>query len=109
MYCDCGEKISSSHFKCICDWTGWNACHDWPKEKPEWVPIIKHPPKDGIYLVRKQSTCGDRYEDEESFSVNPIRYENGGYLQSFEYPVHWEKESWDDDSIYAWKEIEGKS
>lgn len=120
MYCACGWKITgSTHIDmvnktittyepdsegCTCDWKGWNACWENGYNIPKEVPV-NLPEKDGNYSVRKFSTCGDRYETEEKYYVKPLRIDSGGYYTQFQYPVHWEKKCWDDDVVYAWKEL----
>lgn len=105
MYCCCGKKINCDQFECLCDWEGWVSTCDFPDERKNKDIPMGLPKKDGNYLTRC-CHCGDRYEEEREFSLIP-RIEKGGYFgsdQTFE--LHWEGETWEEGTPYAWKEIE---
>ena len=96
MNCCCDARISANE-PCTCNWEGWNR--------------IKHsindsPKKSGIYLVRCSTNSGDKYECEMEFSSEPYRYDTPMYGSKI--PIHWKETSWDDDLVYAWKEIDRK-
>ncbi len=107
MYCCCGVKLSGSEYeekpKCSCDWGGWvNTC-DWPEDRGNKDIPIGLPSKDGKYLVRYQDNGGDRYECEKEFTVIP-RFAKGGYYASAkDIELHWQDESWEEGTPYAWK------
>lgn len=114
MYCCCGQKIRDN-FVCLCDWDGWISSYDYPEErKNKDTPIYKYPLESGKYLVRYQTSYADRYEDEDIFSVKPIRIEKDYDNKLF--PIHWQKEDFETyysigvlNSPYAWKKIEVSS
>lgn len=102
MYCCCENKISSDNFICNCDWQGWTSRYDWPPERKNKDLPFSEPPKSGKYLVRIQTQCGDRYEDESRYS--PIaRIVECGYTGK-DVIVYWEGN--DEEQPYAWKELE---
>lgn len=63
------------------------------------------PDRDGTYQTRSQDNSGDRHEEIKNFSVIP-RIEKGGYFgPGSDYEIHWEGETWEEGTPYAWKEI----
>ncbi len=117
MYCCCDWKMTgSTHIDmvnkiitnyepdpdgCKCDWKGWNSIYDWPQERKNKDKSFCLPDKDGKYLVRVQTSDGDRYEDIQTFSLKS-RMVRCGYTGK-EFEAHW---SGDDESQpYAWKEL----
>lgn len=117
MYCCCEWKMTPSYHidmvnkthtiyevdpdGCKCDWTGWISRYDWPEERKNKNVPFSEPIKEGKYLVRVQTMCGDRYEDEQYFSKTP-RMVRCGYTGK-EFIVHWSGN--DENQPYAWKEI----
>ena len=92
FYCCCDAKLSAGE-PCICDWNGWtkiNSADDQPKVN-------------GKYLVRICDNSADKKEDEMEFSVIPFRFEQPMYGGPC--PIHWKDTHWDDDIVYAWKEL----
>ena len=102
MYCCCDRKISSDHFECVCDWKEWNSRCDFPTERKNKDNPVCDPLKDGKYLVRIQTCCGDRYEDESYFTIKS-RIENCEYTGDPQ-EVHWTGGF--ENQPYAWKEME---
>ncbi len=117
MYCYCGWKMTPSHVidmvnktsttyevdqdGCTCDWEGWTSLYDWPPERKNKDKTFSEPEKEGKYLVRASTNCGDRYEEVQSFSLTP-RTVTCGYTGK-EFQVHW---SGDEESQpYAWREL----
>lgn len=95
--CACGARRSGDYeAPCICDTEGWTIAE-------EGKPFPK-PSKDGVYLVRYCDNGGDCYEDNMEFSIKPYRIDRG-YFGTNEVPIHWKEQSWDDNWVYAWKEI----
>ncbi len=117
MYCCCDWKMTDSiHIDmvnkkttiyeadpdgCTCDWNNWNSIYDWPAERKNKDRPLKLPEKEGKYLVRIQTDCGDRYEDESEFKFEK-RKERCGYTGR-EFEVHWSGDL--EQQPYAWKEI----
>lgn len=117
MYCACDWKMTgSTHIDmvnetftryeadpdgCTCDWTGWISRYDWPEERKNKSVPFSEPNKNGKYLVRCQSGCGDRYEEEQYYSSIP-RTIKCGYIGK-DLIVHWSGD--DEGQPYAWKEI----
>lgn len=84
---------------CTCDWNNWVSVHDWPPERKNKDTPCVLPEKDGKYLVRCSNGCGDRYEEEQDFSIK-TRTERCGYTGK-EFQVHWSGD--DEGQPYAWK------
>lgn len=117
MYCCCDWKMTgSTHIDmvnkiiteyeadpdgCTCDWNGWISRYDWPPERKNKDKPFSEPTKDGRYLVRFQTLCGDRFEEEQDFSLN-YRIIRCGYTGK-EMKVNWSGN--DEEQPYAWKEI----
>lgn len=117
MYCCCDWKMTGSTYidmvnkeiteyepdpdGCTCDWEGWNSIYDWPDERKNKDRSFRLPEKEGKYLVRIQTQCGDRYETESQFNLK-TRIERCGYTGK-EIEVHWSGD--DEEQPYAWKEI----
>jgi len=106
MYCCCDVKLSDPEHegksKCSCDWTDWVSTCDWPAERRNREIPISLPLQDGKYLVRIQSADGDRYEEEKQFNVIPT-IQTGGYYYPVNHEIHWEGETWEEGTPYAWK------
>lgn len=117
MYCCCDWKMTGSMYidipnrttnyyesdpdRCTCDWNNWVSVYDWPEERKNKHKEFSLPKKDGKYLVRCQSSCGDRYEEIQSFSLK-TRIETCGYTGK-EFEVHWSGD--DERQPYAWREL----
>lgn len=96
-YCACGAKITAIKVdpdKCQCDWKDWVTFGE--------DGILPHPSENGIYEVRYGCNGGDHFEGEMRFQKVPYRIESTMYSDK-KHPIHWDKESWDDYYVYAWK------
>ncbi len=102
MYCCCDQKIKDG-WKCLCKWKNWVSVYNWPRgqERRNKYRPFSLPKKEGKYLVRISTQCGDRYETESEFSFKP-RIVPCGYTGN---PCicHWSGD--DEEQPYAWKEI----
>ena len=92
VYCACNAKLSRNEQTCTCDWKGWTEIKS-ENDKPK---------NSGIYLCRYCDNSGDCHEEEMKFSLTPFRIDKTIYGRDL--PIHWEKESWDDNTVYAFKE-----
>jgi len=118
MYCACGWKMTgclhidcvkkeSTYYEpdpdgCTCDWKGWISRYDWPPQRKNKSLDFGEPNEEGSYLVRVQSSCGDRYEEEQNYSKTARKVVCG--YTGREFLVHW---SGDDESQpYAWRKSE---
>ena len=68
----------------------------------EKIRKLPHPPEDDIYQVRYGDNGGDHYEGEMRFQKVPYRIDSAMYGDK-KFPIHWDRESWDDYYVYAWK------
>jgi len=71
-YCVCGLKFTDNEIedykKCDCQWSYWVSCCDFPTYRGNKKEKISLPTKEGVYLVRLTTVCGDRYEAYSFFS-----------------------------------------
>ncbi len=117
MYCACDWKMTGSTVidmvnktiteyepdpnGCTCDWEDWTSIYDWPPEKKNTDKPFSQPSKEGCYLVRIQTQCGDRYEAKSFYSITPriVRCKYTGK----DVTVFWEGD--DEEQPYAWREL----
>jgi hypothetical protein len=118
MYCACKWKISNStHIDminktiteyeadpdgCTCNWNEWYSIYDWPPERKNKDKELKLPEKSGKYLVRIQTQCGDRYEDESIYSNIPRKVRCG--YTGREFDAYWSGDY--DEQPYAWRVLD---
>ncbi len=100
MYCCCDQKIRDE-WECKCDWEGWVSRYDWPEERNNKGISFSEPAKEGQYVVRVQNGSGDRYEDVQTFYLDPRPVICGYTGKKFE--VHWSGN--DEEQPYAWREL----
>lgn len=117
MYCCCDWKMTgSTHIDmvnktiteyepdpdgCTCDWTNWISVYDWPPERKNKDKPFGLPLKEGKYLIRFQTQCGDRVECESEFKLEKRIVYCGYTGKAIE--VNWSGD--DEEQPYAWKEI----
>jgi hypothetical protein len=103
MYCCCHQRIGQDgEWECLCEWDGWISNCDYPRERKNKHLPISNPPKDGIYLVRRQTGSADRFEEETEFFFTP-KTVACGYTATL-HQIHWGGDS--DHQPYAWKYLD---
>ena len=102
MYCNCYVKINDDwEDRCVCDWYGWLSIHDWPPPRKNKHLPFALPAKEGKYLTRYQTDCGDHVTIIQQYKTTP-RKVCCGYIGK-ELLVHWSGN--DEQQPYAWREL----